>query len=72
MDIKEKIKSIVETLKSNPAILKDFEKDPVKVIETLIDADLPDDVVEKIIEGVKAMLVSDKVSDLAGKFKKLF
>lgn len=72
MDIKEKIESIVEELKKDPSIMKDFEKEPVKVIEKLIDVDLPDDIIEKIIDGVKAKITVDKVSDIAGALKGLF
>ena len=72
MDIKEKIEKIVEEIKKNPDIKEDFEKEPVKVIEKLIGVDLPDDMVEKIIDGVKAKITVDSVSDIAGALKKLF
>ena len=72
MDIKEKVEAIIEEIKSNPNIKKEFEKEPVKVIEKLIDVDLPDDIVEKIIDGVKAKMTVDNVSKLAGALKDLF
>lgn len=72
MDIKEKIEEIVEKIKKNPDIKKEFEKDPVKAIEKLLGVDLPDDIVEKIIDGVKAKITVDSVADIAGKLKKLF
>ena len=72
MDIKEKIEKIVEEIQKNPDIKEDFEKEPVKVIEKLIGVDLPDDIVEKIIDGVKAKITVDSVSDIAGALKKLF
>jgi len=72
VDIKEKINDIVEKIKDNPDIKEQFEKDPVKAIEKLIGVDLPDDVIEKVIDGVKAKLTADKIGDIAGKFKKLF
>ncbi len=72
MDIKEKINDIVEAIKKNPSIKDDFEKEPIKVIEKLIGVDLPDDVVEKVIDGVKAKLKVDSLSDVAGALKKLF
>ena len=72
MDIKEKVEAIIEEIKSNPNIKKEFEKEPVKVIEKLIDVDLPDDIVEKIIDGVKAKMNVDNVSKLAGALKDLF
>ena len=72
VDIKEKINDIVEKIKDNPDIKEQFEKNPVKAIEKLIGVDLPDDVIEKVIDGVKAKLTADKIGDIAGKFKKLF
>lgn len=72
MDIKEKIEEIVEKIKKNPDIKKEFEKDPVKAIEKLLGVALPDDIVEKIVDGVKAKITVDSVADIAGKLKKLF
>ena len=72
MDIKEKIEEVVKRIMAEPDIKEQFEKEPVKVIEKMIGMDLPDDIVEKIIEGVKAKLTIDTLSDVADKFKKLF
>ena len=72
MDIKEKISQIVDEITKNPSIKDEFEKEPVKVIEKVLGVDLPDDVVEKVIDGVKAKLTVDKVSDVAGALKNLF
>lgn len=72
MDIKEKIESVVEKVTKNPDIMKKFEKEPVKVIEEVLGVDLPDDMVEKIIDGVKAKITVDSIADVAGALKKLF
>lgn len=72
MDIKEKISEVVEKVTSDKKLKEKFEKDPVKVIEELLGVDLPDDVVEKIIDGVKAKITVDSLSDVAGALKKLF
>jgi len=72
MDIKEKISEIVEKILSDKDLKKQFEKEPVKAIEKVLDMDLPDDIVEKIIDGVKAKITVDKLSDAAGLLKKLF
>ncbi|MBE6923265.1 MAG: hypothetical protein E7465_08855 [Ruminococcaceae bacterium] len=63
MDIKEKIESVVKKLLDDKKLLEKFEKNPVKVIEELLGVDLPDDLVEKIIDGVKAKISLDKVGD---------
>ena len=79
MDIKEIIENIVEEITKNKNLKEDFEKEPVKVIEKIVNVDLPDELVEKVIDGVKAKITMDKVADiadsvadLAGSLKKLF
>ena len=72
MDIKEKIESVIEKIKKDPSIKEQFEKDPVKAIEKVLGVDLPDDMVEKVVDGVKAKLTVDSISDVADKLKKLF
>jgi len=72
MDIKAKINELVEKIKADPQMLATFKTEPVKVIETLLGVDLPDDVVAKIVEGVKAKITVDKAADLLGGLKKLF
>ena len=56
VDIKNQINKIVEEVSKNPNMKEQFEKEPVKVIEKIIGVDLPDDMVLKIIDGVKANL----------------
>lgn len=65
MDIKEQINRIIEEVSKDPDIKEEFEKEPVKVIEKLIGIDLPDEIVMKIIDGVKAKLKIDGVSKVA-------
>ncbi len=65
--IKEKIEKIVEKLKADKTLLTKFKTEPIKVIEELIGIDLPNDTVEKIVEGVKAKISLDKLDDLADK-----
>ena len=72
MDIKGQINKMVEEVTKNPHIKEEFEKEPVKVIEKVIGIDLPDDVVNKIIDGVKAKLTVDSISKAAGALKGMF
>ena len=72
MDIKEKINEVVEKVTSDKSMKEKFEKDPIKAIEEVLGVDLPDDTVEKIVDGVKAKVAVDSISDVASKFKKLF
>lgn len=66
IDIKEKIEELVEKIKKNPAMLKKFKENPVKVVEELVGIDLPDEMVEKVVDGVKAKITLDKVGDALG------
>ena len=61
--IKEKIQQVVDKLLTDKTLMKRFEKNPVPVIEELLGVDLPDDLVNKIIDGVKAKINLDKVGD---------
>ena len=63
MDIKEKIESIVKKLLSDKNLLEKFNKNPAKVIEDLLEVYLPDDLVNQIVEGVKAKIKLEKVGD---------
>ena len=59
--IKDKINEIVEKIKNDKNIAAKFKKDPVTTIEELIGIDLPNDQVEKIIDGIKAKIALDKI-----------
>lgn len=72
MDVKGQINKIVEEVTKNPNIKEQFEKEPAKVIEKVIGIDLPDDIVTKIIDGVKAKLAVDNVSKAADALKGIF
>lgn len=79
MDIKKIIENIVEEIQKDGDLKERFEKEPVKVIERIVKVDLPDELIEKVIDGVKAKITLDKVdkavgtvADLAGSLKKLF
>jgi len=58
--VKDKIEDIVKKIKSDPALLKNFKDDPIKTVESLIGIDLPDDIVKKIVDGVKDKIGSGK------------
>ena len=72
MDIKEKIEELVKKITSSKNLLSRFEKEPVKVIEELVGMDLPDEMIEKLVEGVKAKISLDKVGDALGALGGLF
>ena len=71
-EIKEKIEQVVKKLTTDKNLMAKFDKNPVKVIEELLGVDLPDDVVNKVIEGVRAKIKLDKVGDALGSLGGLF
>lgn len=72
MDIKEKITEIIEKLKTDKDLMTKFKEEPVKTIESLIEVDLPDESIEKIIEGVKAKINIDDAKEGLSKLTNLF
>ena len=72
MEILEQVNKVIDTLKDSDELKNSFRKDPVKTVEKLLGVDLPDDVMEKVVEGVKGKLVGDNVMDAVSKLKKLF
>jgi len=71
-DIKKTVEDIIEKIKDNPDMLKKFKSQPVKVVEELIGVDLPDDMIEKVVDMVKAKLDMDKIGDIIGGIGSLF
>lgn len=74
MDIKAKIDELVDKVKNDKDFGKKFKDSPVKAVEGVIGVDLPDDQIEKVVDGVKAKVklddIGDKVGGLLGKLKK--
>ena len=74
MDIKAKAAELVETIRKDPALLKQFAEEPIQVLEQLIGIDLPDDQIKQLAELIKARIDLDKAGDLlkglGGLFKK--
>ena len=71
-EVKALIKKLVDKVQDDPETMTLFKKEPVKAVEKVLGVDLPDDVVKKIIDGVKASITLDDAKDLLGSLKKLF
>ncbi|MBQ4061315.1 MAG: hypothetical protein IJD14_00480 [Christensenellaceae bacterium] len=71
-DLKAKIEEITEKIKSDKELQAQFKTEPIKAVEKLLNVDLPDDMIEKVVAGVKAKMTADKAGDLLGGIKKLF
>ena len=75
MDIQKIITDVIAKLKSNPDLVKQFMADPVKMLEKTFNVDLPDDQINKVIDGVKKGLGNVDAKQAVGllaKLKKLF
>lgn len=72
MDIKEQITKVVDTVTKDKTLLEQFQKEPVKTIEKVLGGDLPDDMVNKVIDGVKAKISMDNAAGAIDAIKKLF
>lgn len=72
MDIKEQITQVIERVAKDDGLRSGFQKDPIKAVEQVLGVDLPDEAIEKIIQGVKAKLTADKVAGAVDSLKKLF
>lgn len=74
MDIKAKIEEIVEKVKNDPNFAEKFKNEPIKAVEDVLGVDLPDDVVNNVIDGVKSKInfdgIADKIGGLFGGFGK--
>ena len=66
MDIKANVNDLVEKIKKDPKLLKEFRENPVTVVEEIVGIDLPDDQIKKLAELVKAKIDLDKAGDLLG------
>jgi len=72
VNIKELIEEMVKKLTADEALKAQFEKAPVAVVEKLLGVDLPDDKIEKLVDGIKARLAIDNVGDVLGALGGLF
>lgn len=72
MDVKEQITKAVDKITKDKQLQEQFRTDPVKALEGILGVDLPDDVVEQVVKGVKAKLTTDKLSDSVDTLKGLF
>ena len=71
-DIKELAEKAVDAIKDDDNLLESFKENPIKVVEKILNVDLPDEILEKIVDAVKAKINIDDVKDVIGKISDLF
>ena len=72
IDVKAKINEVVEKVTKDKDLKEKFQKDPIKTVEGIIGVDLPDDAMQKVVEGVKGKISLDKLFGALDSVKKLF
>ena len=72
MEFKEKIEKAVKELLADEKLLEKFEKNPVEIVEKLVGADLPDELVNQAIDAIKAKIKLEKAGDTLGALGGLF
>ncbi len=72
IDIKAKIDEIVKRLQADPAMLKDFQSDPIRTLEKMIGIDLPEEQLQPLAAGIKAKLGASQLGSALDGLKKLF
>lgn len=71
-DIKELVEKAVDKLQGDDKLLESFKENPIKVVEKILNVDLPDEILEKIVEAVKAKINIDDAKEVLGKLSGLF
>ena len=66
MDIKAKIDEVVQKVQNDPSIAEEFKTNPVGAVEKILGVDLPDDVINNIIDGVKTKINFDNIAGAIG------
>ena len=72
MDIKKIIEDIVDKIKSDEDLQKQFLSDPAGALEKLTGIDLPTEQLDAVISGVKAKLTADNIGDAVKGLGNLF
>jgi len=67
MDIQKIITEALEALQNSEDLRKAFDLDPVKVLEKMLNVDLPDEQIKAVIDAIQAKLSLDDMKDVAGK-----
>lgn len=70
-DLKAKVDEIVKKIQESPDLAKQFQKEPIKAIESVIGVDLPDEKLQPLVAGVKTKLAASGLGEKLGGLKNL-
>lgn len=71
-DLKGKVDDACKKLQSDPALLKNFQSNPIKAVESLLNIDLPDEQLKPLVSAIQAKLGASDLGDKLKDLKKLF
>ena len=72
LDLKGKVDEACKKLQSDPSLLKKFQSDPIKAIESVLNVDLPDEQLKPLVTAIQAKLGASDLGDKLKDLKKLF
>ena len=72
MEIKKEIEKVFQSVTGDKAKIEAFKKDPAGMVKKILGDNLSQELIQKIVEGVKAKLTADTLNDVAGKIGGLF
>lgn len=72
IDLKSKVDVACKKLQSDPSLLKKFQSDPIKAVESVLNIDLPDEQLKPLVSAIQAKLATSDLGDKLKDLKKLF
>lgn len=67
-----RVAEIVKKVQENDKLMERFKKEPVDTVKELLGDALTDELLDAVVDGVKAKIGADTLSDLFSAAKKLF
>ena len=55
--VKEQIKTVFERITRDKSLQEQFQREPVKALESILGVDLPDEIIHQVIQGVSLWLI---------------
>ena len=71
-EIKANIEKAAVKIMKDKNLRKKFDTNPAAVIEELIEVDLPDEIVNQIVAGIRAKLATDKLGCMLSGLGEIF
>ncbi|MCQ2422409.1 MAG: hypothetical protein MJ064_05380 [Lachnospiraceae bacterium] len=72
MDVTAMIKDAVEKITKDDSLTKAFKADPADTVKKVVGDKVPNEAIDKVVDGVKAKIKLDSASSALGSLKKLF